>query len=119
MDKRKDIEKACKRIVRVSRDGQAYYHYGVEYSSDEKKPTYKAYIGWSKEGVEPLSFSAQTVTKLLEEMDEFTKDTPHSYIAVKWHQANIKQLERLAASHKDMILQYQALEEVKNEDIHS
>lgn len=116
MKEKREIEKLLQKIIKKAKDGDAYYHYGVEYSSDKDKPDFKAYIGWSKEGVQPLMFGENTRAKLVKELEHYLANESRIHATVRYHESLIKANESAIAFHKDWITNYK---KALDENLHS
>jgi len=98
-----DVKKLCEKIIKQSGDNDAYYHYGVEYSSDQKHPIYKAYIGWSREGVQPLSFSEPGKKLLVDQMEIYLASPKGKHVSIMYHRSMAAAMARAMQFHMDTI----------------
>lgn len=121
MNEKREVEKLIQKIIRKAKDGDAYYHYGVEYSSDQPHPWFKAYIGWSKEGVTPIQFAESSRSKLVKELEYYLEHQSRVHATVRYHRQLIDANEKAAAFHRDWITNYEKAMtgEITDEDIHS
>lgn len=97
----KEISELLARVAELEKDGDSYWHWGVEYSSDQNKPTFKAYVGWSKEGVTPVQFASQSRAKLIKEINQHLINHDGKNVNVRYHEAMADALENAVNFHRD------------------
>lgn len=100
----KEVEELLKEIIRLSKDKQAQYWYGVEFSG-HTKPDYRARILFSKR-VESALFAATSLPKLKEKIRLFidngnVKDSVITYAATQ-----IKALKDEIRFHENLVKEY-------------
>ena len=101
----KRIEALLKKIRKQAKDKDATYLYGVEYSSNTK-PGYKAMVRFTKHGVPPVIFAADTEDKLEDSILEYLGGEDVKDINIRYHQEQIE-LERQAIRfHENLIKDY-------------
>lgn len=103
----KDIEQLLIEIAALAKDKGAKYYYGVEYSNDQKLPAFKAYIGFTKEGVQPLYFTEPTKARLKKRLQKVVKDGPSVDVYIKYHEAIIEQHEQGIRFERAKIKEYE------------
>lgn len=107
MQDKREIEKLLQKIIKKAKDGDAYYHYGVEYSSDQDKPAFKAYVGWSKEGVQPVQFSETSRAKLVKELEYYLATADKVDVRIKYHLGLAEANDKAAEFHREWLKNYQ------------
>lgn len=104
------IEKLIKQIIKKSKDKEARYFYGVEYSSDSG-PNFKAVIQFSRTGVPPLLCGARTEVGLRKELQRYIDGDDVKDIAIQYCLAQIHAEEQAIKFHQDLIRDYEKLED--------
>jgi hypothetical protein len=99
-----DIQSKCEEVIKQSKDKEAYYHFGVEFSSDQHYPSYKAYIGFSKEGVGALHFTENSRQKLIQEIDSYLQNPRRiKEVNVRYHESMAEAMDKAKEFHLDMV----------------
>lgn len=96
-----EIEGLLKEIIRLSKDPQAQYWYGVEFSG-HNKPDYRARILFSKR-IESALFAATSLPKLKEKVKLFIKNGNVKDSVVKYAEVQIKSLLNEIRFHENLI----------------
>lgn len=100
----KEIEQLLKKIKKISKDKQAQYWWGVEFS-DHAKPDYKARLLYSKR-LESVIFAADSPEKLCQKLQQFIDSGNVKDAVVAYLEAQI-QLEKSAIrTHENLIKEY-------------
>lgn len=103
----KEVEKLCKQIVKQSKDKDAKYFYGVEWSMDRSKPIYKAYIVFSKGKIPPMGIMTNSEADLIKGVKEYIKSNKGKDYIIKYHEAEIAEAEKTVFWHKEKIKEYE------------
>lgn len=103
----KDIEELCKKIVKFSKDKESVYFYGVEYHSDHE-PTYKAYVGFTKKGVNPVIASATSKRALKKILQNYLDNEGQVDHICQFYKAEIETTQRLIRTYEDMIKDHES-----------
>lgn len=101
-----DVEDLCKKILKASKDKEGKYFYGVEYSSDLPKPEWKAYVGFSKEGVKPVIITAPTKASLKKQLNDYLAN-PSKDILVRYFEGQVEIHEQATRFFKQQIEEYE------------
>lgn len=105
------VEKLLKKIVRLSKDKEAMYWWGVEFS-DHTKPDYKARVLYSKR-LESVIFAADSVDKLCEKIKVFIKNGNVKDAVVAYFEAQIELEKSAIKTHERLIQEYKDQEKKK------
>lgn len=90
----KDIEELIKEIVKQSKDKDAHYYYGCEYSNDYEKPLYKVYIGFSKQGVEPVMVSGDSKANIKRTLKDYLNNNDVKEVTLRYYKSEISTHEK-------------------------
>lgn len=108
------VEQLVKKIIKKSKDKEARYFYGYEYSSDSG-PNYKAVVQFSRTGVPPLLCGARTEVGLRKELQRYVDGEDVKDIAIQYCLAQIHAEEQAIKFHENLIKDYENM----NEDTHT
>lgn len=100
----KEVEELLKEIIRISKDKQAQYWYGVEFSG-HNKPDYRARILFSKR-IESALFAATSLPKLKEKIKLFIDNGNVKDSVVSYAETQIKALKDEIHFHENLIKDY-------------
>lgn len=115
----KDVEKLLKEIIKRSKDKDAIYIYGVEYSSTSD-PGFKALVRFTKEGVAPAVFAANSKQNLKKMIKKYLDGGNPKDVNILYHRGQISIEESAIRFHELLIEEYEnkAAEDV-DEGFHS
>lgn len=98
----KDVEELLKKIVKKSKDKNAIYLYGVEYSSNTA-PGFKAMVRFSKDNVPSFAVAAKTKRQLKKEIQAYIDGDDVKNVNIRYHLAQIDLEEQAIRFHKNAI----------------
>lgn len=107
----KEVERLLKQIRKRLRDPQATIFYGVEYSSDTKRPDWRARVVPSKNGVTPFLAGASSKQELIKQLNQFIKQKSIKDIAIQYCESQIELGKQSIKFHEDLIKEYEAMDE--------
>lgn len=115
----KDIEDLIKKIIKKSKDKDATYLYGVEYSNNYD-PAYRCVIRFTKEGVTPVVIGTTSKRELKKTLKSVLDGGEVKDIIIRYHEAQIQNISSGIRFHRKAIEDYENGKEVdefnKDED---
>lgn len=100
----KEVEKLLKEIIRLSKDKQAQYWYGVEFCG-HGKPDYRARILFSKR-IESCLFASTSLPKLKEKIELYIENGNVKDSVVSYAEVQIEALKDGIRFHENLIKDY-------------
>lgn len=100
----KQIEKLLKQIVKISKDKQAQYWWGVEFSN-HTVPDYKARLLYSKR-LESVIFAADSPEKLCKKLEQFIETGNVKDAVIAYFEAQIELEKEAIKTHLRLIDEY-------------
>jgi hypothetical protein len=113
----KEVERMLKEIIKVSKDKQAQYWYGVEFCG-HNKPDYRARILYSKR-LESVLFGADSLPKLKEKIKRYIDNGNVKDSVIAYCEAQIELSKNDIRFNLNLIKEYEEKEKKKNENKHS
>lgn len=106
----KQIKKLLNEIIKKSKDKDAVFTYGYEFSSDSGY-NYRAMIRFSKSAVEPLLAGADTLKGLEKALKGYLNGDSIKNIAIMYCEAQIEVEKKAIKFHLDLIDDYKKAED--------
>lgn len=102
----KEVEKLLKKIINDFNDPEAFYSYGFEAISTAEKQDYRAMIKFSKDGIKPLVFGANSEADLIAQIKHFDKSDDPKNVNISFHQAQIEIQKQILNFHETQLREY-------------
>lgn len=102
------VKEYLEKIIRKSKDPQAYYNYVIEHRKSTKKPYHSVTIMWTKQGVAPTQMTFESQKELVDALKRYYRTRKDDDLKIKFHLNQIEASKNVIKYHEKLLNVYKS-----------